>query len=299
MKILETISIVSVCDNHYALLLAALIKSIEDNHQGDEKIDFYIVDDHISTKNKDRINNAINKRTITIYWKPVASCIPDDISIPSDKTNLPLNVYLRLFFPNFIDSAVERVIYFDVDMIVLENITKLWHVDLQGNVIGAVQDQWVQVVSRWGGIANYEQFGLSPDTLYFNSGLMVIDVKKWKEQDVARKVISCTADHIDKVTFADQYGLNVILANKWFKLDPLWNRFSYSEEERPYLIHFTGRKPIYKSYEYRRDYQELFFYYLRKGGWENFKPIGETKRNLKKLKNLLMKTSLFRGKKTR
>ena len=55
MKEINSISIVCVCDNHYAILLATLIKSIESNHHTGEILEFFLVDDGISVKNKQKI----------------------------------------------------------------------------------------------------------------------------------------------------------------------------------------------------------------------------------------------------
>ena len=55
MKKEETISIVCVCGNHFAVLLAAMIKSLEINHKTAEKIDIYVIDDKINSKNKSKL----------------------------------------------------------------------------------------------------------------------------------------------------------------------------------------------------------------------------------------------------
>ena len=44
----NNISVIVASDNHYAILIAALLKSIEVNHKTSEHIDFYIIDDNIS-----------------------------------------------------------------------------------------------------------------------------------------------------------------------------------------------------------------------------------------------------------
>lgn len=285
----NTISIVCVCDNHYAVLLAALMKSIECNHHSGEKIEYFIVDDQISDQNKDRIVSSLNMDNTQIHWKPMLECLPAGVKLPTDKSSMPLNIYIRLFIPYFISENVERIIFLDVDMIVLEDISRLWHVDLQKNIIAAVQDQWIQLVSRWGGVSNYQDFGLTAESKYFNAGLLLIDIAKWKDADISMKILECINTHKELALFQDQYGLNAVLGNSWSELDPRWNRFAYSEEERPYLIHFTGRKPIYKTYEFRKDYQQIFFGYLNQTSWKNYKPIGETKRYLKKFTNMLQK----------
>ena len=244
MQELNPIVIVCVCDNHYAILLAALIKSIELNHSTAEKLEFIIVEDGITDKNKLRITNSVNPDVVGIQWLVMADCLPENAKLPVDNSSLPLNIYIRLFIPFFIPKNTKRVIFLDVDMIMLEDISKLWQTDLGDNIIGAVQDQFIQVVSRWGGISNYQELGIPADNKYFNAGLMLIDVEKWENADVTNSVINCLSDHKKHVMFQDQYGLNAVLALKWLSLDPLWNRFANSEDERPFLIHFTGRKPI-------------------------------------------------------
>jgi lipopolysaccharide biosynthesis glycosyltransferase len=289
MQELKSIAIVCVCDNHYAILLAAAIKSVETNHHTEEKLEFFLVEDSISEKNKLRISNSINTGTTTIHWIPASACIPEDASLPVDRSSAPLNVYIRLFVQHFIPKHIKRIIYLDVDMIMLEDVSKLWNTDLGDNIVAAVQDQFIQIVSRWGGVSNYEHFGIAADNMYFNSGLMIIDIEKWVKADVTKKVIACIAEFTHLALYQDQYGLNAVLYKDWYALNPLWNRFAYSEEERPFIIHFTGRKPIYKSYEYSENYRKIFYTYLAMTGWKNFKPIGETSRYFKKLNNLLEK----------
>lgn len=289
----ETIAIVCVCDNHYAVLLAALIQSIEHNHHTDEPLAFYIVDDHISARNKARIDRSISSEKTHIYWQPIERCIPDHMSLPNDKSSMPKNIYIRLFIPSFVPPETKRIIYLDVDMIMLKDISTLWHQDLMGYPIAAVQDQWLQVFNHWGAISNYAELNLSPTAPYFNAGLLVIDLGQWRSQQTTDRIIDCLNRNKEHVTFQDQYGLNLVFADNWLQLDPLWNRFASSEDKEPYLIHFTGRKPIYKSYEFNEDYRRIFLQYLTLAGWPAFKLIGEPKRYLKKLRNLLSKVRLF------
>ncbi|MDB5157951.1 MAG: hypothetical protein JWR50_2658 [Mucilaginibacter sp.] len=289
MKEQEPISIVCVCDNHYAILLAALLKSIEANHKTREKIDVYVVEDGFTGKNKNKVSNSVKSDVISIIWLPMKDCLPKGAKVPVDKSSLPLNIYTRLYIPQFIPKGIKKVIFLDVDMIVLEDISVLWHTDLGDNIVGAVQDQFIQIVSKWGGVSNYAELGIDADNKYFNAGLMVIDIEKWNEADITNKVINCIFENSALAQFQDQYGLNAVLAKVWYHLDPLWNRFAYSEEKRPFLIHFTGRKPIYKTYEFSEDYKSIFFEYLNQTEWKNFKPVGETKRYIKKLSNILEK----------
>ena len=283
----NTITIVSICDNHYAILLCALVKSIEINHISEELIEFLIVEDGISLTNKSKIETSIKNPNLSVKWLPIKNCIPSSFRIPKDKSSLPKNVYARLFIPSFIRKEVTQVIYLDVDMIINEDVSKLWNINFGTNIVAAVQDQFVKIVSRWGGVSNYEEFQISPDNKYFNSGLMIINLEKWRNAEVTDKVIRCIHENREHTKFPDQYGLNAILFNEWFELDPLWNRFAYSEDEKPYLIHFTGRKPIYRTYKFSEKYKDMFFSYLRQTEWKNFQPIGESKRYFKIATNII------------
>lgn len=289
MPELDNIAIVCVCDDHYAILLAALIKSIESNHHTAEKLEFFIVQDEITSKSQQKIESSVDRGKTILHWLPLADCIPANAKLPVDNSSAPLNVYARLYIPHFVPKHIKKVIYLDVDMIVLEDISKLMAIDLEGKITAAVQDQFIQVVSRWGGVGNYEELGIDPDNKYFNSGLMIINLDQWEKANITDKVLDCIEKHKKHILYQDQYGLNAVLFADWTPLDPLWNRFAYSEEERPFLIHFTGRKPIYKSYEYSEKYRDIFYSYLKMTPWKNFRPIGEARRYFKKFNNIFEK----------
>ena len=293
MKEINSISIVCVCDNHYAILLATLIKSIESNHHTGEILEFFLVDDGISVKNKQKIIDSILPLNTILNWLPIEECLPNNTKLPIDKGSLPLSIYIRLFIPYFIPSRISKIIFLDVDMVMLEDISRLWNTDLGDNIVAAVQDQFIQIVSRWGGINNYKQLGIPAENKYFNAGLMIIDIPKWEAAGITDKVLDCIKNHKNSISFYDQYGLNAILYNRWYSLDPLWNRFAYSKEKKPYLIHFTGRKPIYKTYPFNENYRDIFYEYLKQTEWKNFKLIGETSRYFKKASNYLGKLKAF------
>jgi len=289
MSLQDNISIVAATDNHYAILLAALIKSIEVNHKTSEKIDFYIIDDGVSSTNRKKIEESSNKSVTTLHWFKTNEVIPKGINIPIDKSAFPITTYLRLFAPYIIPKETKRVIYLDVDMIVLEDISKLWHTDIQGHLFGAVRDIAETVDSTWSGIPNYKQLGLDPKTRYFNAGLLVIDPIKWREADVSNKVIENLIINKEYVNLADQYGLNVTLVNQWFELDRRWNCFARLDMKDPYLIHFLDIKPIFKSYNCNVAYKDEFYKYLRLTPWKNHTPVSDFKRLFRKATNKLKK----------
>jgi lipopolysaccharide biosynthesis glycosyltransferase len=282
MKANNTISIVVASDNFFAVMIAALLKSIDINHTSGEHIDFYIIDDGIAAKSKEQLELIADPSRITLRWFKSKEIIPADIHIPMDKSSFPVTVFLRIFIPYMVDQAAEKVIYLDVDTIVQDDISTLWNVDLGDFTIGAVQDYSKTVDCKWAGIPNYKQLGLAGDTKYFNSGVLLINPKKWREQAITSQVIDVLGKYREHVVMPDQYGLNVVFANKWKELDPKWNWFANLENNNPSLIHFVEIKPIFTTYKFSQEYRQLFYMYLQMTPWKNFKPLSGNRRLLKK-----------------
>lgn len=287
----KPLDIVVASDDHYIILLAALLRSIEANLREEQKIRVYIIEDNVSISSKKKLHSSININTTTLVWKKMNEVIPDGIKLPLDLSSYPLNIYMRLFIPYFIPKEIEKVLYLDVDMIVQKDITTLFEIDLTDYVVGAVLDpRIITFDNSWGGILNYKELGLPGTARYFNTGLLVMNTKKWREQNVTEKIIECIDNNKKFANYPDQYGLNVVLANQWLELDVLWNHFStINTNEKPFLIHFVERKPIYQSYNYSEEFKKIFYQYLNQTQWKNFKPIGESKRYFKKIKNILEK----------
>ncbi|WP_222538031.1 glycosyltransferase family 8 protein [Pedobacter polysacchareus] len=286
----KKISIILACDNHYVVLLAALLKSIEMNHHTEESIDVYLVDDQISKLSKQKLMASLTLDKMNIIWLKMEEIIPEDVTLPLVNNTYPLNTYIRLLIPYFIPKEVNRIIFLDVDMIMLDDISNLWKIDIGDKVIGAVNDgPDVKTIAE--GIENYSELGLDPNQKYFNAGMQVINIDKWRALDITQKTFDAINNNKKYAGLGDQYGLNIALIGNWHEIDGKWNRFSVCTDPQPSLIHYFHRKPIYKTYAY--NYKEEFFYYLNKTKFSDFQPIGETTRYLKKINNMLEKIKLF------
>lgn len=284
----ERITIVTTSDNHYVILLAALIKSIEVTNLSKSIIDIYVIDDNIKKINKRKITSAIKDNDLRIIWKDIKTVIDPSVKLPTDKSVFPLNTYARLFIPYIVPQDVEKVLYLDVDMILVQDVIGLWRTDMSSHMIAGVRDR-APIVSHWMGIINYKELGLNPETKYYNAGLMLLKPSEWRKNNTTEKVLSCIKQNIAYTHYGDQYGLNVIFAGKWLELDSRWNCFADSNITDPYLIHFIVTKPIYKSYRFSSDYKDMFYAYLKLTAWKNYRPQSDTLESIKQLKNKIIR----------
>ncbi|RRN76852.1 glycosyltransferase family 8 protein, partial [Pseudoxanthomonas sp. SGD-10] len=92
----KDIVIVVACNSHYLIMLAVLLKSIEMNHQSDEHIQLWIIEENISKKNKKRLENSLSKEVFSITWISSKMAIPKGMTLPLDKNTYPLNIFMRL-----------------------------------------------------------------------------------------------------------------------------------------------------------------------------------------------------------
>jgi lipopolysaccharide biosynthesis glycosyltransferase len=288
----DTISIVVASDNFYAILIAALLKSIDVNHKTHEHINFHIIDDGISNKFKSQLENIVDPSRLTIFWHSSKSIIPSNLSIPVDTSGFPMTTYLRVFAPNVVGLDVHKLLYIDVDIILQDDISKLWHMSTGEHVIAAVQDIAKTVDCDWGGLPNYKELGLDPKTKYFNAGVLLINTDKWREQNISAEIIGALIKYKETVQLGDQYGLNVVFATKWQELDPKWNWFASLEKGNPSLIHFLDIKPIFTTYNSNEYFKQEFFRYLDMTPWKNFKVINGKNRLFRKAFNKIKKALL-------
>ncbi len=289
----KPITIVVASNNNFAILISTLIRSIDINHTSSEPIDIYIIDDGISKRARSSLESMVFTSKVFLHWFNSSIIVPSHIKLPLDNTSFPLTAYMRIFAPYIVEASLEKILYLDVDTILQQDIATLWNISLENYIVGAVQDYGKIVSCSWSGIPNYQELGIPKDTKYFNSGVLLMNPKKWRENKITEQIIEITLKNRKHVRFADQYGLNVVFANRWLEINPIWNWYAFQKNEdafpKPGIIHFTGIKPLYKSYNAQEIYKDEFFRYLAMTPWKNFKPLSGNHIYIKKILNKLKK----------
>jgi lipopolysaccharide biosynthesis glycosyltransferase len=280
------------CDNDYIVLMAALLKSIEIHHKTAEHIEVYLAGDNITESSKKMMLDSVDHHMFTIHWKTIKEVIPPGMALPYDRNLYPATVYMRVFMPYIIPKEVKKLLYMDVDMIILEDISNLWNTDISDYVLAAVVDCRVTTLDNdWGGVLNYKELGLDGKYPYVNSGLQLMNTQKYRDEHMAERIIAAINDNAKFAKYAEQYALNTILpAIQWLRLDDKWNHFSTEEYVASHgIIHYISRKPIHTTYQGKQIYKDLFYTYLNQTKWADVKKINEVKRLAKKIGIVLSK----------
>lgn len=184
----------------------------------------------------------------TLIWHDLDRDATFNIAVADLKHSKRLGkvIYARLMLEQFLPNSAERAIYLDCDMMVREPIERLYEAPLQGHAIGAVRDPWFPFISMGRDIKDNADL-FDPAQRYFNSGMLLIDLDKWRQAGVWDRLRSMIADGTLARIYYDQDVLNIVFKNAWHELDYRWNLIDPRPAHQaidPFIVHFTGkRKP--------------------------------------------------------
>jgi lipopolysaccharide biosynthesis glycosyltransferase len=284
--------VVTGADEGYRRPLAVTVASLLLNLSPERRLHLYLLDSGLSPRTRRRLGALVDRlRPDTrLRWLTLDPAEFAHLKVDHRKY-LSAAAYARLKIPELL-PGLDRVIYLDSDLVVHADLTPLWSADLQGRLVGAVQDSGIPVVGARYGIESFEALGLNAGSPYFNSGVLVIDLAAWRAHDIPKQVFTYLTTYADRLNTCDQEGLNAVLCGRWAPLDFRWNVTTefFEVENRiprgplydsfhravdaahtgvsasPRIVHYTSpRKPWHGTS--RHPFRGEFFRYLRRSGW--------------------------------
>lgn len=198
--------------------------------------------------------------------------------------------FLRYLAPEILDTD-ERCVYLDGDVIVRRSPQILHDTDLEGNTLAAVRSRVAPFAASPGGIVAWFEEGIPSTAPYFNSGMLVIDLDRWRSRKITDKLTSYLDRHVNKAYLADQEALNSAVVGDWMAVGREWNYITHVTEsflqqpelepKDPGVVHFAGR---HKPWVHGRFplFAEEWYGIAQTTPWADFKTTPPTpKRGLK------------------
>jgi lipopolysaccharide biosynthesis glycosyltransferase len=168
----------------------------------------------------------------------------------------PASIYLRLLAP-YVLQGEEQALYLDADVVCLKPLAGLWNsLDGRNALLAAVEDGPVAVVER------VQALGLKAGR-YFNSGVLLMPLERWRRERVTEKVLACIGSHQQRLKYPDQDALNIVLEGAVHYLPPAFNtqcQLGVSQgalSEDTVLLHYTG---VDKPWHVWSDQPQAFHY---------------------------------------
>ncbi len=284
------LQVVYASDDNYAPYMGISMYSLLVNNNAHfDRIHVHVLDNGIGKKNRSRLNKQISKfSSAEISFHDISQKI-NEIK-PKHETGWSASIFGRYFIDGIAEEGADRLLYLDCDTIVNNPLNELIAVDIEGYVAAGVPDGWEA--------RQKEYLGLSDEYIYANSGVLLINLKKWKSDDVQNKLIEFTNSFERKLIFPDQDTFNAVCGKSLLRLPLKYNFFqkmdiSYidayvAKSEHSFTVdevreamennyagtvifHFTGEKPWNKS-ESSKSFEKIFRSYARKSCWSYVKP---------------------------
>lgn len=256
----QTINVTLSCDENFAQHAGVLIESLLFAAAHPERIRLFLIDGGISDASKAKIQTIVDGHHASIEFIKID---PKDFEGLYLSHQYSLATYYRLMLGRLLPADVHKCIYLDCDMVVCDDVEKLWSTDLQGRPLGAIIDYGLMVSAKTFA-EKRRDLGLEETSLYFNAGLLVIDLDSWRRIDMDKTAMTLALSR--SFRSHDQDVLNLLFKDNWMPLPAQWNcmpalygfnlklflrrkRFQgiAGARKQPAILHFAGR---YKPWEY-------------------------------------------------
>lgn len=282
------IQVVFITDNNYLVNTAVAIISLYENKSENSEYDVYlIITDDVE-------NEGINKIKIISRDDFVIHIVKSPYSVDDfklDETYVSPAAINKFYLADIL-SELDKVIYIDGDVIINGDLKKLYDIELNEEYAAVVRDILAENKLH---IIKILQSNLK---FYFNSGMMLLNLKKIRQDDLAQKLIKYKKYGINQ--FMDQDALNIcfngnvkylsceynymITMEKYFDGEFINKEYGLALDNTEIdrlsgakIIHMTGGEKPWK--EYVTYATELFMKYYKKCPFAEdnlFNPIRKT-----------------------
>jgi lipopolysaccharide biosynthesis glycosyltransferase len=199
-------------------------------------------------------------------------------------------MWYRILLPDLLGS-VDRVLYLDVDTLVVDSLEPLWEADLTGSYLAAVTN-----VFQPNHVHRPAKLGLPDSQAYFNSGVLLMNLELMRANDCTAQLRRCARERGDELEWPDQDALNLVLGARRTPLHPRWNRMNSLDfpgsvevfgrqavdeaRDRPGIRHFEG-PALNKPWHYLCEAadREAYLEHRKLTPWPDFSPEERTVRN--------------------
>ena len=256
----EKINLLVTLDQGYIPQLIVLLTSIRINHQ-DGCFDLYLL--HQSLNEEQLAPAAACCQKAGILFHPIRV---DETLFENAPTNsrYPKEMYYRLLAPFLLPSHLKKVLYLDPDILVINPLYALWETDLSDYLFAAAAHTGKTELSN-----NVNRIRLKTDHDYYNSGVLLMNLKKGRDMIRREEIFAFVAEHGSELFLPDQDVLNALYGSEVLALDDaIWNYDARNYRnyllrsggvrdmkwvmQQTSILHFCGRaKPWKHGYKYR------------------------------------------------
>ena len=276
--------IVYASNDLYARHLAVSMISLFDRNQQAEEITVYVLSVGITEESRQKLQKIADQYHRNLELLDLTD-IRDRFDYEIDTRGFDISAMGRLFAPQVLPGTVKKALYLDCDTIVNGSIRPLYETELGNHLAGMVMEPTVYREMK-------ESIGMEKDEPYYNSGVLLMDLEAWRNQDVLGQLLEFYRVHQGSLFACDQDTINGALRGRIMTLPVRYNYFTnyryfryrtlvsmcgayravgedgYRQAGKaPVIIHYLGDERPWIAGNHNH-FRRLYEYYLDKTPWK-------------------------------
>ncbi len=295
----------------YAFLTGISIISLLENNKKSEKINIYIMDNHITSGNKNKLGNIVKKYNRNIFFVTMPD-MEKKIGYKIDTKRWNISTFGRLYMASALPESENKVLNIDCDTIILDSLENIWNTDMNEKVFGGIQECINKRYRR--------NVGLKNTDYYMNGGIVLLNLEEVRKNNYEKLFTDYIIKYGSSLAYLDQDVLNSVIPQVKKKLLPMrYNVLSiyyytnyeqllkirraskkifYNKEQfldakkNPAIVHFTscfldGVRPWIKGNCH--PYRNKFLEYKDMSPWKEIPLLEDKRKKSDKIKTEIMK----------
>ena len=209
-------------DDSYAPFLAVALNSAIKNSDPQRNYKAIVLYQNLGADNISRLQ-SLQTENFKIELMPIRAnmeALDDRMSNRLRCDYFTLTIYFRLFIPSMFPQY-DKGIYIDSDVVLTDDIAKLFDIDIGENYIGACNDLSIADIPP---LVAYTEKAVGVNAKeYINSGVLLMNLKKMRDDDLEGHFLALLNKyHFDSIA-PDQDYLNAMCNGKIYYLEEKWD----------------------------------------------------------------------------
>lgn len=265
---MDTIQLLVSLDQNYLPQLEVLLTSIQWNNPG-EHFALYLLHSGIPASALEPVARHCEQSGTEFHPIRVEDALFEGAPIMKQ---YPKEMYYRLLAGRLLPPQLDKVLYLDPDILVINPLRPLWEKDLGGQLFAAAAH-----IGRAELASNVNRLRLGTKVPYFNSGVLLINLEACREAITEEQLFRYVEEHKKEMVLPDQDVLNALYGDRILPLDDVvWNYDARHYNayhlasgglhdtkwvmQNTVILHFCGKaKPWKPGYFYR--FGALYLHY--------------------------------------
>ena len=280
MDLHNTINIFCATDDNYVPYCGIMLTSVFENNKDVIVNAYVLIDNPLSKRSHRKMVQLADKYGQTIHFVKVDNSLVKNYPT-KDMPYWSIAMYYRLFATELLPKEIDKILYFDCDIIVTGSLKQLFNIDLKNKAVAAAEDIFTY--------SNIRQcmLGYPENAGYFNSGVLLMNLDYWREHKIGEKCLQFLFENYAILSANDQDVLNAVLWDKRVRIPLVFNYqlqflskyfFELQKEEMKQEVLSTYSSPVVIHYAYAIKPWSIMFYkkpFLKE--WEHYKHISPWK----------------------